>query len=82
MKGMAKIFLKGTKLPILLKTKRRGETNRGTKLPFGHYGEDEKLGLQPARERPTLAGPAAGSGLACAGDATGNAANKLTGSKP
>jgi hypothetical protein len=75
-------FFKGTKLPILLKTNGRDETNRGTKLPFGPYDEDEKLGLQPARERPTLTGPAAGSGLACAGDAARNAANKLTGSKP
>jgi hypothetical protein len=36
-------FLKGTKLPILLKTNGRCGRNRGTKLPFGHYDEDENF---------------------------------------
>ena len=34
----------GTKLPILMKTKGRGETDRGTKLPLGHGTGDELMG--------------------------------------
>jgi hypothetical protein len=37
-------FFVGTKLPILMKTKGRGETDRGTKLPLGHGTGDELMG--------------------------------------
>jgi len=39
--GKAARFFHGTKLPISLETKGGGETNRGTKLPFCHGGEEE-----------------------------------------
>src|SRR5271157_5807979 len=39
--GKAARFFHGTKLPISLETKGRGETNRRTKLPFRHGGEEE-----------------------------------------
>jgi hypothetical protein len=50
-KSLAEYFFKGTKLPISLKTGGRDETNRGTKLPFCHYGRDENVRL---RRKPVL----------------------------
>ena len=53
--GKAARFFHGTKLPISLETKGGGETNRGTKLPFRHGGEEENwAGKAPRGGRGSL----------------------------
>src|SRR5271166_4463280 len=54
--GQAARFFHGTKLPISLEKKGGGETNRGTKLPFRHGGEEENwAGKGPGRARLSTA---------------------------
>src|SRR5271167_3522132 len=53
--GKAARFFHGTKLPISLETKGGGETNRGTKRPFHHGGEEENwAGKAPRGGRGSL----------------------------
>src|SRR5271167_1322568 len=76
--GKAARFFHGTKLPISLETKGGGETNRGTKLPFRHGGEEENwAGKAPKGRRGSVRLFGRGNGDVWYGQAARGAASPV-----
>ena len=75
--GKAARFFHGTKLPISLGKKGGGETNRGTKRPFHHGGEEENwAGKAPRGGRGSLRLFGCGNGDVWYGQAARGAASR------